>query len=80
MYNIFHCSFLLSGVYSHRITAEAEYIAEYISINWTEAWNCDDLVMGAAIFYFYFLLVTSRHVGCGEPLKQGGLVSVVTYL
>ena len=33
MHNIFHCSFPLSRVYSHRIIAEAEYIAEYISIS-----------------------------------------------
>ena len=56
MYNLFHCSCPLSRVYSYRIIAEAEYIAEYISINWTETWNCDDLVMGAAIFTFTFYL------------------------
>ena len=41
MYNIFHCSCPLSRVYSYRIIAEAEYVAEYININWAEAWKLD---------------------------------------
>ena len=54
MYNIFHRSFPSSRMLSYRIIADAEYIAEYI--NRTEAWNFDDLVMGAAIFTFTFYL------------------------